>query len=72
MKTTDVHEAMKEAQLRRWAKPEFVTASYKVDQNTKEIVDEICNRHGVTTSEWIRECCYALVKDYLVPPTTDQ
>lgn len=72
MKTTDVHHAMKEAQFRRFEKPELVTSSFKIDANSKMLVEEICARHGVTMSEFVRECCYGLVKDYLAPLDIDQ
>ncbi len=64
LKTTDVHEALKEAQFKRLNDAPFITTSFKIEEPTKLIVDEICRRHGITTSEFVRECCYALVRDY--------
>jgi hypothetical protein len=65
LKITNVHEAL------ATASSEPTTPSYPMDNYSfrmkSEIADkvtEICARHGTSMSEFVRQCCEGLIKDY--------
>jgi hypothetical protein len=66
----DVHKALSQASV--VSAPEqaldMITTSARVDRQLKAEVDEICRRNGTTFSEWVRQCCIGLVKDYRFTP----
>lgn len=62
-KLHNVHEAMQLAVLEN-QKPEMVTAHFKVDTFVKTMTEEICYKHGVTLSAFVRKCCEILVAEY--------
>lgn len=60
---TDVHHAMKRAQ---WAseQKEMVTATFRLDSETKTKAEAICERNSTTLSGYLRQCCEVLVEEY--------
>jgi len=64
MELSTVHTALTKAQ-EKTKKENLVNASYKVSQNTKEIAEIICEKHGTTLSEFVRQSIECLVKDYV-------
>lgn len=64
MELSTVHTALTKAQ-EKTKKENLITASYKVSQNTKEIAEIICEKHGTTLSEFVRQSIECLVKDYV-------
>jgi hypothetical protein len=64
MELSTVHHALTRAQ-EKTQKQNLVTASYKVSENTKEIAEIICEKHGTTLSEFVRQSIECLVKDYV-------
>lgn len=41
-----------------------VMGSFRVEQSVKDKVEEICSRHGTTSSAFYRMCAHLLVQDY--------
>lgn len=63
MELSTVHHALTRAQEKS-KNQNLVTASYKVSQNKKELAEIICEKHGTTLSEFVRQAIECLVKDY--------
>lgn len=62
---TTVHAAIQHAQDEPLFPIEGLEpCSFKVDPKVKDIAEEICIRHGITLSAFIRHCVTGLVRDY--------
>lgn len=65
MKLTDVHQALSTAATESLAESQpLYPFSFRISKETAEKVQELCARHGTTLSEFVRQCCEGLVKDY--------
>lgn len=62
-----VHDALNNAVHAPKAKPGQPT-SFRMEDELKDQTMDLCERHGTNLSEFIRQCCIALVRDYQVPP----
>lgn len=64
---TNVHDALTRAIDVRKTKVNMVNQTFKVHPLAKELAAEICEKHGIDPSEFLRECLNALVRDYVGP-----
>lgn len=70
---SSVHDAMQFAQMRkrerniREEENPMVMVSARVESQLVKTTREICDRHGVTISDFIRSSMHLLVTDYVGP-----
>ncbi len=65
LKLTNVHEALSLATVSTHPENKLLAcASFRLDTDVKEQAAQICSRHGVTISDFLRECANGLVRDY--------
>lgn len=65
---TTVHTAMRNAQeIVEPEKKAWKTVSFKMEPALHEHLEAICEQHGVTKSEFFRQCANGLVCDYIKP-----
>lgn len=60
---TSVHEALNAAS-QETKKPPMIVSSFKIDEETKNLAQQICRQNGTDLSAFLRHCCIALVNDY--------
>lgn len=63
---TSVHEALNNASFASHHGPGEVTA-LRLRPDLKREAQSICERHGTTLSEFLRQCAVGLVSDYSDP-----
>jgi hypothetical protein len=63
---TSVHEALTNAVHASRPLPGKPT-SFRLEDDVKGQAMSICERHGTNLSEYLRQCCVALVSDYTDP-----
>lgn len=63
---TSVHEALHKAALASKPLP-GKPVSFRLEDELKNVAMEICERHGTTLSEFLRQCAIGLVHDYSDP-----
>lgn len=61
---SNVHEAMQSAIFETQNESQMVNASCMLPEHVKKQAIEICGRHGVSLSAFLRHCCILLVHDY--------
>jgi len=61
---SDVHDALKRAQLAEREKVVLINTNFKIHPQKKEMAEQICAAHGTTLSAFLRECVHSLVADY--------
>lgn len=66
-KTTDVHDALRKAQLSENNRVAMVNANFKLNPIKKEMAEQICTKNGTTFSEYLRQCVEGLILDYVGP-----
>ena len=60
-----VHQAISNAQFERDNKgPESITVAFRLTKDIKDQANQICTQHGITMSDFLRQCCEGLVHDY--------
>lgn len=61
-----VHDAIQSAQDEQFqpAQP-MEPCTFKVRPETREMAEQICERHGVSMSAFVRNCVEGLVRDYV-------
>lgn len=64
---SNVHDALTRAVESRKAKVNLINQTFKCHPVVKELGAEICEKHGIDLSEFLRECLNALVRDYVGP-----
>lgn len=70
-KLTSVHDAMQRASLACPAPLKDAQIIVRIDQATKDRVAQVCESHGTTTSEFLRQCCAGLIADYTGAPAAE-
>lgn len=66
---TDVHDALRDAQVAERDRVVFINANFKVHPAKKVAAESICEAHGTTLSAFLRACIDGLVTDYAGPKT---
>lgn len=64
---TNVHEALQEAATDVSKPKPMITGTFRIEQDSKALAEQICERHGTTLSAFLRKCCHGLVRDYQAP-----
>lgn len=57
-----VHQALNDS-IHEDSKPGSPT-SFRLEDDVKHAVNDICKRHGTKLSAFLRQCCLAIKKDY--------
>ena len=63
-KLSNIHEALRRAQVSERDRVALVNANFKVHPIKKQVGEQICNQSGTTLSSFLRECINLLVEDY--------
>lgn len=67
-KLFNVHDAISDAIRERDEDPNrMVVGTFKITKDSMEKSSEICSRHGITLSSYLRHCCEGLIRDYYDP-----
>lgn len=61
---TTVHDAINAAATSASSSERMVPVSVRIPEETKAACQEICERNGTTLSEFLRQCCAGLERDY--------
>lgn len=61
---TDVHECLQSAAASQPSKKAMLNFSTRMPEETRDAAKFICERNGTDLSSYLRECTYALVRDY--------
>ena len=61
-----VHDALNNAVMASKPLPGKPT-SFRLEDDVKNAAMAICDRHGTNLSEYLRQCCIALISDYSTP-----
>lgn len=64
MKLATIQEALSQSRFNDEQKTQLVAAATKLNPETKQLADEICERNCTTLSGFLRECVNELIKDY--------
>lgn len=67
-----VHNAMINAQDEKKNIVVDDKINFAIDSETKRLADHICTRHDVTLSQFLRQVCKGLVKEYAIPEREKQ
>lgn len=61
----NVHQAISDAQFEKQnGSGEMMPISFRITLPVKKAVVEICDRNGITISDFLRHCCEGLVNDF--------
>lgn len=63
---TSVHEALNNAVFAD-APKKIKMLSFRLEDELADEIFDICERHGTTLSEFLRQCCMGLANDYRDP-----
>ncbi len=64
----NVHQALNQAAFVTGAKPPGIPTSFRLEEGVRQFVTDVCLRHGTSLSEYLRQSCMLLAKDYGYKP----
>lgn len=65
MEVSNVHDALKRAQAKDRADSALINTSIRINPLSRTLAEDICKAHGITLSQFIRECVDLLILDYV-------
>lgn len=68
LRLTNIHECLADAasepHVKSLEEKPLKAFSFRIREESFAAASEICDRHGTTISEFLRQCCEAIVRDY--------